>query len=422
MKRNHAKQIFIIAVLSFLTIASQAQYLWNSDSAFKAGAANSGRIWGYVFGDFYAKGHSDSANRGGNNQYTGIPTSRSAFQFRRIYLGYDYNISKNFSAELLLAAEDNFPTGNPTSNVAVAGNTPQSGAGDLLGDGKFTFYIKNANVRWKNIWKGTDLVVGEMATPTFALLTEKIWAYRSVERTITDIRRSPSYDLGAALQGKFDAKGNFGYNLMVGNGSSAKPEADNFKWFYADVWAMALDKRLIFDIYADYERLNWTTTWHHSRQMTKGYIAYNTPGLTIGVEGYVNVMKNDNLAARYTARPGGSLSDTLTSNALGISAYVHGDIIKNKLRFFARYDNTKPNSKVNGSIYKSYVNAAGNFDYNNKEQFVTAGLDFTPVKNVHFMPNIWYNNYKSELSGASGKLKSDYDAVYRLTFYFVFGK
>jgi len=40
------------------------------------------------------------------------------------------------------------------------------------------------------------------------------------------------------------------------------------------------------------------------------------------------------------------------------------------------------------------------------------------------MPNIWYNNYKSENYNAiaGSKLKSDYDAVYRLTFYFVFGK
>jgi hypothetical protein len=220
-----------------------------------------------------------------------------------------------------------------------------------------------------------------------------------------------------ALQGKFDAKGNFGYNVMVGNGSSAKPEADNFKWFYGDIWAMAMDKKLIFDIYADYERLNWTSTWHHSRQMTKAFIAYNTPALTIGVEGYVNVMKNDDLAAKIA---GGT--DTLTSNAMGISAYVHGDIIKNKLRFFARYDNEKPNSKVNATIYKSYTEPAGNYDDNNKEQFITAGLDFTPARNVHFMPNIWYNNYKSNLPGATGKLKSDYDAVFRLTFYFVFGK
>lgn len=413
MKRNFAKQLLIIAIFSFLTIASQAQYLWNSDSAFKAGSANSGRLWGYMFGDFYAKGHADSANRGGNNQYTGIPNSRSAFQFRRIYLGYDYNITNKFSAELLLAAEDNFPAGNPPSAA--------SATGDQTLNGKLTFYIKLANIRWKNIWKGTDLVVGQIATPAFPLLSERIWAYRSIERTISDIRRTPSYDMGAALQGKFDAKGNFGYNLMVGNGSSAKPESDNFKWFYGDVYAMALDKKLVFDIYADYERLNWTATWHHSRQMTKAYIAYNTPALTVGVEGYVNVMKNDNIATKLA---GGA--DTLTSNALGISAYVHGDIVKNKLRFFARYDNTKPNSKVDNTTYSKYANAAGNFDYNNKEQFITAGLDFTPAKGVHFMPNIWYNKYSSEQSALiapdGSKMKSDADVVYRLTFYFVFGK
>jgi hypothetical protein len=416
MKRNFAKQLFIIAIFSFLSISSQAQYLWNSDSAFKAGSANSGRLWGYMFGDFYAKGHADSAGRGGNNQYTGIPNSRSAFQFRRIYLGYDYNITNKFSAELLLAAEDNFPAGNGSA----------AGGGDQTANGKLTFYIKLANIRWKNIWKGTDLVVGQIATPAFPLLSERIWAYRSIERTISDIRRTPSYDLGAALQGKFDSKGNFGYNLMVGNGSSAKPEADNFKWFYGDIYAMALDKKLVFDIYADYERLNWTSTWHHSRQMTKAYIAYNTPALTVGVEGYVNVLKNDNLASRITPRPGGIAADTLTSNAIGISAYVHGDIVKNKLRFFARYDNTKPNSKVDNATYSKYANAAGNYDYNNKEQFITAGLDFTPARGVHFMPNIWYNGYKSEQSATiapdGSKLKSDADVVYRLTFYFVFGK
>ena len=414
MKRNVARQFVIIAILSCLTIASQAQYLWNSDSSFKAGSANSGRLWGYMFGDFYAKGHSDSAGRGSNNQYTGIPTSRNAFQFRRIYLGYDYNITNKFSAEVLLAAEDNFAAGNPPGGGAT---------GDETLNGKLTFYIKLANIRWKNIWKGTDLVVGQVATPAFPLLSERIWAYRSIERTIADVRRTPSYDLGAALQGKFDSKGNFGYNLMVGNGSSAKPEADNFKWFYGDIWAMAMDKKLIFDIYADYERLNWTSTWHHSRQMTKAFIAYNTPALTVGVEGYINVMKNDDLAQLIAPPNPQHTADTLTSNAIGISAYVHGDIVKNKLRFFARYDNTKNNSKANNSIYKSYSEPAGNYDDNNKEQFITAGLDFTPAKGVHFMPNIWYNRYNSlQAAPAGSKLKGDYDAVYRLTFYFVFGK
>ncbi len=116
-----------------------------------------------------------------------------------------------------------------------------------------------------------------------------------------------------------------------------------------------MDKKLVFDLYADYERLNWTSTWHHSRQMTKAFIAYTTPALTVGVEGYINVMKNDDLAQLIAPPNPQHTADTLTSNAIGISAYVHGDIVKNKLRFFARYDNTKNNSKANVSIYKSYT-------------------------------------------------------------------
>ncbi len=92
------------------------------------------------------------------------------FQFRRIYLGYDYNISKKFSAELLLAAEDNFPPGAPPVGSAAGTTTTFSAGnstGDLLANQKLTFYIKNMNIRWKGIWKGTDLVVGEHVNTIF---------------------------------------------------------------------------------------------------------------------------------------------------------------------------------------------------------------------------------------------------------------
>jgi hypothetical protein len=433
MTRYFAKQSLLIAIFFLLAIASQAQYLWNSDSAYKAGASNSGRIWGYVFGDYYYKSHSDSLNRGGNNQYTGIPKNRNAFAFRRIYLGYDYNITSKFSAELLLAAEDNFPAFNPPSQGVANG--------DELSNSKETFFIKLANVRWKNIWKGTDLIVGEQSTPAFPLLSERVWNYRSIERTIADIRRTPSYDMGVGLQGKFDPeKGNFGYNLLVANGTSDKPASNSFKWFYGDIYAYALDKRLVFDLYADYQRLNWQPGWHHDRQMTKAFIAYTTPALTVGVEGFINTIRNDTKATKIA---GGA--DTINTAAQGISFYVHGDIVKNYLRFFARYDMYNPNHKVDNSIYSGYAGISPPNGYNSvgyklayspstgtptaitatttdptsKEGFITAGLDFTPAKNVHFMPNIWYTHYASQL--ASGK-QADYDMVYRMTFYFVFGK
>jgi hypothetical protein len=402
------KQPFLFALLfcCFLCLSNgiTAQFTLNSDSAFKAQSPNSGRIWGYAFGDFYYKSHSDSLSRGGSNQFTGIPEKRNAFAFRRIYLGYDYNITKKFAAELLLAAEDNIST--------VSGSGVTTTSGDLLLNNKLSFYIKLANIRWRNIWKNTDLVVGQMSTPSFPLLTEKIWSYRSVERTITDIRRTPSFDLGVGLQGRFDDSGNYGYNLMVGNGTGAKPENDKFKWLYGDVYAMFLDKKLVFDLYADYQRLNWTDGFHHSRNMVKGFAAYNTPDLTIGVEAFMNHGKNDVVGIN------GIIKDTTDANAAGLSAYIHGNIIKNKLRFFARYDAYNPDTKYDNESYTKYTGLTSNYEPNNKEDFITAGLDFTPVKNVHFMPNIWFNNYRTQQHEAN----SDHDLVYRLTFYYVFGK
>lgn len=401
------KQFFYASVFFYAMLfsaTSKAQFVLNSDSAFKAGVSNTGRIWGYAFGDYYYKAHADPSVRGGANQYTGIPEKRNAFAFRRIYFGYDYNISKKFSAELLLAAEDNATLTDANGNTTTGG--------DLLGDNKLAFYIKLANIRWKNIWKNTDLVVGQVSTPAFSLLTEKIWSYRSIERPIVDIRRTPSFDLGATLQGKFDDGGNYGYNVMVGNGQSARPENNNFKWFYGDVYAMFFNKKLIFDVYADYQRLNWTDQFHHSRNMLKGFVAYNTPKLTIGVEGFINHGKRDVIGINSTNR------DTTDANALGLSTYVHGAIIKDKLRFFARYDTFNPDTNYDDA-YTKYAGLTSNYDPNNKENFITAGLDYTPIKNVHFMPNVWYNGYKSESAGSPNK---NYDLVYRATFYFVFGK
>ncbi len=140
------------------------------------------------------------------------------FQFRRVYLGYNYDISPKFSAEFLLACEDDF------NGASVTQGSAGTAIGDVTQGGKFTPYVKYANIRWKNIYKNSDLVVGQ-PTPTFASFaktgrndqtSEEVWGYRSIERTISDIRRTPSYDMGVSLQGWFDNKGNFGYMIMAG--------------------------------------------------------------------------------------------------------------------------------------------------------------------------------------------------------------
>jgi hypothetical protein len=392
-----------VIVLIFIAWSAKAQKQGQvqPDTTFKP----SGKLWGYMFADYYYKGHADSLNRGGANQYSNIEQGRNAFQIRRIYLGYNYDIQPKFSAEFLLAAEDNSVT------------RTQQPTGDLLTDNKLSVYIKLANLRWKNIWKGTDLVVGQMATPAFTLLAEPIWGYRSIERTITDIRRVPSFDLGVALQGKFDpAKGNFGYDVMISNGTGAKPENDKFKWFSGDVYAKLLDKKLVMQLYADYQRMNWTEGFHHARSILKGFVSYVTPDFTAGVEAFYSYGWKDVVGVH------GTVNDTISANSRGITVFVRGNIIKDKLLFFARSDWFNPDVNYNEQAYDNYKALSSTFEPNNKENFCTAGIDFMPAKNVHFMPNIWYNRYSSERHNATGAAKHDYDLVYRITFYYIYGK
>ena len=389
---------FFLLLLTILNSTTYSQTVV-SDSTNSKKITPNGTLWGYAFGDFAYKLHADTVNGGrGTNQYSSVPKNRSMFQFRRIYLGYNYNISQKFSAELLLAAEDDITSG------------------DLLANNKFAPYIKLANIRWKNIWKGTDIVFGQAATPAFPLLSEKIWGYRSIERTLSDIRRTPSFDLGITIQGRFiSSNDNYGYNIMAGNGQGAKPETDAGKWFYADVYAKFFDKKFLIDIYTDYNRMHWNSKWHHSRNMIKGFVAYTVPTITIGVEAFINTLQRDNIATKYNGS-----KDTITTKAKAISLFARGRIYKDKLGFFARYDSYDPSENINNSLYSNNNPLIVQYDPNTRENFIAIGLDYTPDKNVHIMPNLWYNNYKNAGPKNYGIADIDHDLVFRLTCHWIF--
>ncbi|MGF7230527.1 hypothetical protein [Arachidicoccus sp.] len=394
MKKTAFSLLIIFWVIAGTRQTANAQYLLNNDSAFKAKTPMTGHLWGYVFGDAYYKGSADTLGRGGA-QYSGVPKNRTAFQIRRAYLGYDFNINQKISTEVLLEATNS----------------------ETLSDSKMAFYVKLANLRVKDLWKGTDLVLGQISTPGFAMSSEPLWGYRSIEKTQIDVRGTPSYDLGAALQGKFDPKtGNFGYDLMVANGNGAKQESDNYKWLYSDIWGKFFDKHLYVNLYADYNQMSPINGLKHSRNMFKGFVAYTIPTFTVGVEGYINNLKNDDQATEIST---GNV-DVLSVKAKGISVFARGALIKNKLNFFARYDASNPNDKIDNSKYSKYVgNTSGYNDPNTKDQFITAGLDFTPDSKVHFMPNVWIDSHKNQ--GPVSKYNAS-DVVYRLTFYYIFGK
>jgi hypothetical protein len=429
MKKSITKISIYCSLLLILAGSAKAQ---NADSTeFKP----SGKLWGYAFGDYAWKGGTDEKGRGGANQYTKVPLNANLFQFRRIYLGYDYNISRKFSAEFLLAAEDNW----------AGGVVP--GTGDVLSNNKFAPYVKLANVRWKNIWKNNDLVFGQSATPTFAkngsgMASEEVWGYRSIERTITDIRRTSSYDFGLTLMGKIDRKENFGYVLMIANGTGAKAETDQYKMFYGDIWGKFFNKKLIVDVSQDYAKINWGVfvptdqkRWDHDRNMTKLFVAYVNPKLTVGLEVFMTTLLGDVVDSGKDGK-----AYFRTTNAIGASLFVKGRITRDKLGFFARIDNYDPSGNLNSIVSdvntKKYTALTSTYEPTTKEMFGTFGIDFTPTKNVHIMPNVWINTYKSALdANGSNSVGTKYssmnsnvspilgtDAVYRLTLYYIYGK
>ena len=375
-----------------------------ADTAFK----QHGSIVASVFCDFAYKAHADTIleGRSGISQYAKVPAGVSMFQFRRIAIGYNYEASKKFSMEFLLASEEDFAAPLYASS------------GDLLLNGKLAPFVKLANVRWRNIFNGTDLVAGQLYTPAFHNTSEEAWAYRSIARTLTDIYRTNEYDRGIALQGHIGASGRLGYNVLAGNGSGPRPEGNMFKWFYGDVYYKFLHDRLIVDFYADYEQIHWTPDWHHDRQMNKIFVAYRVPKFTVGLEMFTNRLMGDNIATRTD----GITKDTLTTHRMAFSVFVHGRIDGNKLGFFARFDKYSWNADKKSNLFQAYDAQTSVYDHNSRQDFATLGLDYSPVSNVHIMPNVWYNYYENTSPSGYGDGNKDYDLVYRLTVAYQIGK
>ena len=64
----------------------------------------SGKIWGQIFGDITYKIKANAFNMS-NTQYAANPKGFSSFDYRRVFLGYDYDISEKFTSAFLLASD-----------------------------------------------------------------------------------------------------------------------------------------------------------------------------------------------------------------------------------------------------------------------------------------------------------------------------
>jgi hypothetical protein len=212
---------------------------------------------------------------------------------------------------------------------------------------------------------------------------------------------------------------------MVGNNSqasllsAANANTGFYKYFYGDVYGYFFDKRLVLDLYADYVRTAPATAaiGGQSHNMLKATVAYTTPILTLGFEGFTNKIVNGVTATEGTTKT----VENATVEAFTV--YVRGAIVKDKLGYFVRYDSYNPDNDFNTADTYTVNTNLSSYNPYQKEHFYLAGLDFTPAKNIHFTPNVWLTDFVDQRNtSAPGYIANDHTLVYRLTFFFTFGK
>lgn len=348
------KSKLLLLILLFLAVNIQL-----------ASQEKGGKLWGYVFGDYYFKASGDST--GGSHQYSPYPNSFQAFELRRAYLGYDYTFSDKFTSQFLLEGNDK-----------------------ILTSTRLGLFIKAANVEWK-AFDNMSFAVGIIPTPTWSwALNEKSWNYRSIEKTIIDMRGvGNGSDLGIATRGKFDKAGNYGFAFMIGNGNGQKPEINKYKKYYGTFFAKPVTG-LSLEVYGDYE----PGAGEKNKTTLRGFAGYQYKKFSIGVEVFQQTQKN----------AGGT---DINAVPFGISSFVWGTLYVKKdkpvLNAFARFDMYDPDTKNDTLGYK--------------ENFITLGFDYMPIENVHFMPNVWVNSYSGKTSLLAERKA---DVVARMTFYYVY--
>jgi hypothetical protein len=294
------------------------------------------------------------------------------FQIRRIYFTYDHAISADFDARMRLEAD-----GKELS-------TPS---------GKLTTFLKEAWMKWKNIFEGSDFIAGLSPTPSYDV-SEAAWGYRSLEKVIMDLRGiAPRTDLSVDLKGKITGDGSLNYWMKIGDNSGQTPETDKYKRYYGSLYVKS-GTQFQATAYGDYESEPGKfdafdgQTKSNGRITLAGFLNVREPDqYSFGLEGFYHITQNN-----LVTGPAGPLEN---QNAFGITAFAWGSVA-DRLRLIGRFD-----------AYNSNTAATKNAVY-----LIIGAIDYMPVKDIHLMPNIWVQSYAADNTTS--------DVVARMTFNYVY--
>lgn len=316
------KIISIVAVLVSLAASVSAQ-----EESFQP----SGKAFIKVFSNF----HTDLSD--GN--------SASEFELKRAYLGYEYNLSQEFSGKM------NFDIGNPKA-----------------GDHEMAAYIKNAYIQYKSGKLAVQF--GLISTTSFKTM-EKLWGNRYIEKSFQDAYKfNSSADLGVSV--KYTFTDWISADVMIANGEGYKKlQGDNQFRSGLGLTANPMDAIIVRAYYDVMGKTNTQTT-------ASAALGYSTKKLTVVAE--YNLQEN--------------VWNTEGKDWSGASVYANA-LVAQKMKAFVRYDMLS-STTISGET--------NNWNNSKDGNLIMAGLEFQPVKGLKLAPNFRYFDYADASKAAKTSL------------------
>lgn len=337
-------------IMSIMLFAALATVTFSEDKP-------KGKIHGYTLTDYYFMVGNHDANLENQN----------GFWFRRIYFGYDHQISDEFSSRVRFEMTQNDGFDGTKTVMSAA--------------------VKDAYLKWKS--GKQSVIVGMQGTPTWGLV-ENIWGYRSVEKTPLDMQKNgSSRDIGIGAKGQFDSEGIVKYHVMFGNGSSNKNETYRGKALMGAIAFYPIEG-LIIEGYYDHA----DTKQGQSSSILQGFAAYQTDAFRVGAQYANQTISVDGIDDQKIGMVSGFAVVKLSDNF-------------NLIGRVDKFLDVNPTATKN-----TYLPFAANA----KSTLIIAGIDYSPVKNVKIIPNIEMVSYEVE----NGMPELDGDLLARITFYYAF--
>jgi hypothetical protein len=312
---------------------------------------------GLMFGDYFYNISRDPGIGSLSNVALAGPKDFNGFLLRRAYFTFDLDLAKSFTTRFRLEAD----------------------SASLDSKGKITTFVKDAWIKWAGMIGSTDFIFGIQPTPAYDV-SEGLWAYRSLEKTIMDLRGIvPSRDFGVSLKGKIDGGGKFHYWFDFGNGSGNAPEQDKFKRVMGHV-EFQPNSHWTFTFYQDFRAAQDIASpiipdalLNNNSTVTAWFADYGTKDkFNLGYEGFYQ-----NFQHGFTI-PTDPAIEVKSRQSIGHSFWAWYNF-NPKFGVVGRFDYFDPNTDKLGIL-------------DNRNLFIAA-LVMKPVKNVWIMPNLYVESY-----------------------------